>query len=153
MASRPWTTKELDVLRAFAPLGVDAVASLLERSQASVSTKARELHVSLKATEGDVDLGVLPARLLTWVRATPSLRICPMCARRLALMQSTGLCRVCHLDRLIELRREELDVVIRQKRLDKIRQDKRRVRICDKCGREFYPSSKSLLCSDCRELS
>lgn len=151
VAQRSWTSTELQVLQLFAPLGADGVAKLLERSRASVSAKALELRVSLSGSEDDVDLGVLPARLLLWVKESPYLEICPMCGRRLAMMKSTGLCRPCHLDRLIDLRREQLDVLARERRLTKLRQDKKRLRVCDECGDAFFPRSSSTetRCSDC----
>lgn len=141
--ARDWTTLELQVLRLFSSMGTASVALLLERSQASVEKKAQEMSLSLKRTGEDIDLNIAPDRILSWVRETPMLRLCPMCGHRLAIMQRTGLCRPCHLDRLIDLRREQLDVIAREKRLAKLRQDKKRMRICDDCGRAFFPRPSS----------
>lgn len=148
---REWTTLELQVLKQFRSMGTRSVAQLLERSQASVEKKAQEMRISLKRTDDDVDLNVLPERLLIWVKETPFLRVCPMCGRRLATMQQTGLCRPCHLDRLIDLRIEQLDVLARERRLTKLRQDKKRMRICAHCGRAFFPrpSSTDETCGGC----
>lgn len=139
------------MLRHFATLGVHAVAELLERSPASVAARAKALRVSLVRTGDDVDLQTTPARLLRFVRQSANLHLCPMCGQRLAIMVSTGVCRVCHLDRLIELRTEQLEVIARERRLTKLRQDKKRQRSCDRCGRAFYPrpSSPETLCPAC----
>lgn len=148
---RPWTTSEIRALRAFATLGATGVADLLERSPASVKLKAAEIRVSLVRTGEDVDLRVLPSRLLEMVRRSPHLPVCPSCGRRLAMVQSTGLCRVCHLDRLIELRQEQLEVIARGQKLAKLRQDKARLRTCEGCGSAFFPraSSTKTLCGKC----
>lgn len=151
VSQRSWTTLELQVLHLFGSIGADGIAQLLERSRGSVSSKALELGVSLQAGEDEVDLGVVPARLLLWVKESPHLEICPMCGRRLAMMKSTGLCRPCHLDRLIDLRREQIDVLARERRLTKLRQDKKRLRVCEECGDAFFPRSSSTdtRCQDC----
>ena len=151
MSPRPWTLDEIKVLRAFAALGVVAVAELLERSPSSVTAKATELQVSMRTTDDDIDLGLLPARILVWVRESPRLHVCPACGRRLARVRSTGLCRVCHLEGLLEIRREQLDVIVREKQLAQLRQQKKRVRVCRSCGEAFYPktSSTATTCKSC----
>lgn len=148
---REWTTTEVAVLRAFATLGVEAIGTILERSPASVARKAQQLRISTKVTGGDIDLQLTPARLIAWIKQTPGFHVCPMCGKRLAMMKTTGMCRPCHLDRLIELRIEQLDVQAREKRLTKLRQDKKRQRICGNCGRAFYPrlSSEDQRCGSC----
>lgn len=150
-ATRPWTMTEIRALRAYATLGAGGVADLLERTPASVKSKATELRVSLVRTREDIDLRVLPGRLLEMVRRSPHLPVCPGCGRRLVMIQSTGLCRVCHLDRLIELRQEQLEVIARGQKLAKLRQDKKRLRVCDECGAAFFPrvTSAKTLCSRC----
>ena len=151
MTSRPWTTTEEQVLRHFATLGVDGVSQLLERSHSSVKDRARAINVSLVKTDNDIDLQLTPARILRYVRQSPTFQLCPMCGQRLAMMVTTGMCRVCHLDRLIDIRNEQLDVIARERRLTKLRQDKKRMRSCDRCGRAFYPrpSSTDLYCASC----
>jgi hypothetical protein len=147
---REWTTTEIAVLRTFATLGIEAVAQLLERTPNSVKRKAQELRISTKATGEDIDLTLTPARLVAWIRQSPGAAVCPMCGKRLAMMKATGMCRVCHLERLIELRQEQQDVMVRERRLTKMRQDRKRLRICAACGQDFYPSSKNTHCERCR---
>lgn len=147
---REWTTTEIGVLRAFASLGVEATAQLLERSEMSVKRKAQQLGISMKATGEDIDLQITPARVVAWIRQSPGASICPMCGKRLALMKTTGMCRVCHLDRLIEIREEQIAVQARERRLTTLRQAKKRLRICATCGGDFYPSSKDDRCEKCR---
>lgn len=141
------------MLKLLAPLGSEAVAQILERDTKSVDSKAGELKIAMKGSDQDVDLQLVPARLLQWVKESPELQICPMCGRRLAMMKSTGLCRPCHLDRLIDLRQEQLEVIARGKRLTKLRQAKKRMRICESCGDAFYPrtSTPDKNCSKCGE--
>lgn len=148
---REWTTTEVQVLRLFASMGVDAVAELLERSPSSVAHKAQQLGISTKVTGDDVDVAMVPAKVLLWVRQSASLNVCPSCGMRLAMMRATGLCRPCHLDRLIDLRREQLDVLARERKLTKLRQDKKRMRSCARCGSAFFPrpSSSEQLCPSC----
>jgi hypothetical protein len=148
---REWTTTEVAVLRAFATLGVDAIGTILERSAGSVARKAQELRISTRVTGEDLDLTLTPARLIAWIKQTPGFQICPTCSKRLAMMKTTGMCRPCHLDRLIDLRLEQLDVQAREKRLTKLRQDKKRQRICTQCARPFYPrlSSPDTRCGSC----
>ena len=143
MSARSWTLDEIKVLRAFAALGVDALADLLERSPSSITAKATELQVSMRITGDDIDLGLLPARIIAWVRESPRLHLCPSCGRRLARVRSTGLCRVCHLEGLLDIRREQLEVVIREKQLAQLRQQKKRMRVCRGCGAAFYPKTAS----------
>ena len=151
MSSRPWTTGELQVLRRFAGLGAASIASLLERSVSSIEGKARDLHVSLVITNEDIDVSAATARLLQRIRETPGLQICPMCGKRLATMRHTGMCRCCHLEQLIALRETQLAEEIRLRKLTKLRQDKRRLRICEGCGDAFYPrpTSAATRCIDC----
>lgn len=130
---RQWTVGELKVLRLFASLGVEGVSMLLDRSPASVSRKAAELRVSLKVTGEDIDITEEVASLLARIVEPEQQDICPMCGRRWATMP-TGICRVCHLDRLIELHREQADIEERQRRLTAARQEKRRRRLCEDCG-------------------
>jgi hypothetical protein len=141
--SSAWSVREVEALRAFAPLGVDGVSVILERSPSAVSAQARRSRISLEATVSDLDIAVVPERVLRWVKSAHRLSLCPSCTHRLAVMKSTGLCRVCHLDRLIELRREEIELAARRQRLATLRQQKKRLRVCTVCGSEFYPKVAS----------
>lgn len=151
MTPRPWHTGELQVLRIWAPLGAATIAILLDRSVSSVEHKARELRISLEQTGEDIDVTQTPAKIISRLRETPDLQICPMCGRRLATMRQTGMCRPCHLDQLIQLRETQLAELTRERKLTKLRQDKKRLRVCDHCGRSFFPreSSGSKRCGEC----
>ena len=154
MTSRPWNTGELKVLRLYAALGAADVAKLLERSLGSVEAKARELQVSLAATGEDIELAWTTDFLLERLRRSVGLEVCPICGQRLAIMRNTGVCRVCHLDQLIHLREVQLQELARERKLTKLRQDKRRLRICDGCGDAYFPrvAAKAGLCQKCEEL-
>lgn len=148
---REWTTTEIEVLRHFAALGPEGVSQLLERSKRSVESKARDLGVSLKSTGQDFDVRLTPARLLRYVSRSPQLSICPMCGVRLAMMSETGFCRVCHLDRLIELGKEQILIRARERHLARIRQDRKRARVCESCSDVFFPKveSSAAVCRKC----
>jgi hypothetical protein len=151
MTPRAWNTGELKVLRSYASLGARVLAELLERSVGSVEAKAKELRVSLEITGDDVDVSTAGPRILARISAVPELTVCPLCGLRLANMKSTGMCRVCHLEQLIELRETQLAEQVRERRLVKLRQDKRRLRVCERCGRPYFPrvGSGIELCSEC----
>lgn len=156
--ARGWTTTEERVLVHFAALGADGLAQILERSKSSVKSKAEALGISLEADQESIDLRLTPANLLRYVHRSPELQLCPMCGVRLAMMTSTGICRVCHLDRLIELRLEQIEVVAREKRLARLRQDKKRLEVCSVCSAAFYPRVPTSdldepLCTSCRGLA
>lgn len=150
MTSKEWTTGEIQVLRTFRNIGAKGLAQLLERSISSVEHKARDLGVSLEITPTDVNVETVTDKILMRLYEVTNLQICPMCGKRLATMR-TGMCRCCHLDQLIALREEQLAEEIRLRKLTKIRQDKRRLRICATCGDAFYPrlTSKAQRCADC----
>jgi hypothetical protein len=122
----------------------------LERSQASVESKARELRISLQVT-GDDFTAPSSDVLLARIREIPALQICPLCGLRFANMRSTGMCRACHLEQLIAHRETQLAELVRERKLTKLRQDKARLRICDGCGQAFYPrsTSRSQYCERC----
>lgn len=151
MTPRAWTTGEIRVIKTFAGLGASVIADLLERPVEAVEEKAKYLHVSLTVTNDDVDIEWLPTRLLARIKEVPDLAVCPMCGKRLANMREAGICRCCYLDQLIALREEQLAEEIRLRKLTKLRQDKRRMRICDSCGDAFYPraTSTNTRCADC----
>lgn len=154
MKVRPWNTGEIKVLKLYSGLGSRVLAQLLERSVGSVESKAKELHVSLVATGEDVDVSNVGSKLLMRIQQAPDLHLCPLCGLRLAIMKSTGVCRVCHLDQLIALREVQLLEVARERKLTKLRQEKRRLRVCDRCGRPFFPrvGSTASTCNDCEGL-
>lgn len=148
---RPWTMTELRVLRTLAPLGRDAVATLLERSATSVAAKASEMKISLIATGEVVEIDALVLTYVERLKETPLLSVCPCCGKRFANMRTSEMCRICHLDRLLDLHQERMDEELRQKRLAKARQDRHRMRVCDRCGGPFFPgtASKATVCNDC----
>jgi NADH pyrophosphatase NudC (nudix superfamily) len=151
MTPRPWTTGELKVLRLFASLGSSNVATILERSPSSVEAKAKELKISLLVSEEDFVLTKETKTILERVKNSPTLQICPVCGLRLAIMKSSGICRVCHLDALITLRETQLVEQGRERKLTKLRQDKRRQRICVYCGDAFFPRASATVefCPKC----
>lgn len=142
------------MLRQFAPLGLANVAGLLERTPAAVEAKARELSISLRVSSEDVALDGADRLLIEMVRQNPFLAICPTCGQRLARMAS-GMCRVCHLDALIEIREVEVLEQARERKLAALRQAKRRARICDGCGKAYSPrrESTSSLCAECSAVN
>lgn len=125
---RAWTTSEMKVMRLFASLGREGVAKLLDRSPTSVAMAAKKNGISLKRTGEDINLNSEVILLLSKVAETSRLDICPMCGRHWATMP-TGICRVCHLDRLISIYREQVDVEDRQRTLAASRQDRRRKKV------------------------
>ena len=151
MKPRPWHTGEIRVIHAYASLGAQGIATLLDRTAASVEHKARDLKVSLEITGEDIDISRETTKILQRIAEAPTLGICPLCGIRLATMKATGVCRACHLDQLIALREAQLVEIARERKLTKLRQDKKRLRICTKCGRPFFPrpSSPAIYCEDC----
>lgn len=126
------------MLRTFAAYGVQGLARLLERTPAAVRSKARELDIDLTEDPDSIDLRRAPERAISWVRKSTQLRICPSCSVRLATMH-TGVCRPCHLDRLIEMKQEEIAAKAKEKKLLAMRKRKQRVTACVVCGITFFP--------------
>lgn len=150
------------------------VARLLERTVASVEAEARRQRVSLRR-DGErrgirmgqprgvklADLGNVIAEdvragrfdLLVAEREIVTERTAPLCSCGFHPVQvaSTGLCRICHLKRLIEKHREQATVDKAQRELWKARQDKRRARTCESCGGLFHPrpTSTATVCPEC----
>lgn len=155
MTQRAWNTGEIKVLRLYAGLGSAVLAELLERSRGSIESKAKELRVSLVVTGEDFDIRQASSKLLDRIRQAPDLHVCPLCGLRLANIKATGICRVCHLDQLISLREVQLLETARERKLTKLRQEKRRLRVCDTCGRPFFPrvGSTAATCNDCEGLA
>lgn len=149
---RAWTLQEIRIVKAYAELGSKTIAEILDRTPKSVRHIAELNGISIKDTGNDVPIqaDVLGMSIVEQITNTPGLSICPMCGKRFARMKS-GMCRCCHLDQLLELHQEKLDEQIRIRKLDKARQDKRRLRVCDRCGRPFFPrpSSNDLTCQEC----
>lgn len=146
---RQWTTAELQIMRLYNGLGRDALAALLERTPKAVEVIASLNGISLRITDEDITVNARVLHMLERIKETPGLQVCPMCGKRFARMR-TGICRCCHLDAILEAHRDALDEEIRLRRIDKARQDKSRLRICDQCRQPFFPSSTSPLCQDCR---
>lgn len=155
MTQRPWNTGEIKVLKTYASLGARGVAQLLERSETSVQAKAREMKVSLVVTGQDINIEGIDMKILSRIRQAADLNICPLCGVRLANMRATGICRVCHLDQLITLREVQMLETARERKLTKLRQEKRRLRICQSCARPFFPrvGSKATHCADCENIA
>jgi hypothetical protein len=124
--SKPWTMSEIKVMRLFASLGSKGVAQLLDRSVSSVSKQAQDHAISLEASKDDINIDDEVLNLLHRVVESQRLSICPMCGRRWATMKDTGICRPCHLDRLIALHQEQIDVEVRQRALTAARKEKQR---------------------------
>lgn len=147
-----WNTTEIKVIRLYAGLGGSALAELLERSRSSVEAKAQELGISLVVEHTDIEVDRNAARLLDLTRESVWAQICPVCGKRFVRMKSTGTCRCCHLDLLLSVHQEQLDELVRLRKLAKARQDKRRLRVCEKCGAAFFPrhTSTASTCGDCQ---
>lgn len=150
MNGREWGTRELRVLRSCSGLGVDRMAILLGRSRKAVQRYAEREGVSLRDTGEDV---TVTADALALMDANPAAAalVCPLCHARFHRMRS-GMCRRCHLEALLELADDEQAEQERLRRLNKARQDKRRLRLCDTCGRPFHPrpTSPETSCEACR---
>lgn len=155
MTQRPWNTGEIRVLKTYASLGARGVAQLLERTESSVQAKAKELRVSLITTGEDINIEGVDVKILARIRQAADLNICPLCGQRLANMKSTGICRVCHLDQLITLREVQMLETARERKLTKLRQEKRRLRVCAYCGKPFFPrvGSTATHCQECEGLA
>lgn len=141
---RPWTTAELRVLREDAILGVKALAEKLGRSAESVASQARRQRISLRRkgerrgsvlgqprgvslrkalrddlVSGRVDAALVAERMRIDEEAE---MLCPSCAVRPVRVESTGLCRPCHLNRLADAHHEALAELVAQRRLWRARQ-------------------------------
>lgn len=147
---RAWTVKELRAVKAWSHLGAHNLALILERTPQQVRSAAALNGISVRNTGEDVEVHAEALGLADLV-ADCTVPVCPACGKRWARMKGTGLCRSCHLDRLLEIHQERQDEAVRLKRLDKARQDKRRMRVCERCGQPFYPrpSSPATVCQDC----
>lgn len=129
---RPWTTREIQDLRRVASLGAAAAAEILGRSEWSVRKQAQRMRISLRRQgsraglvlgqprgvqlppdvrsgllEGEADPERVAQRLQRLHREGAEL--CPRCAVRPQEVESTGLCKRCHLEELTQLYRIETD--------------------------------------------
>ncbi|MGO8684200.1 MAG: hypothetical protein ACLQUT_06435 [Thermoleophilia bacterium] len=148
--SRPWTTRELQALRAHAEEGLLALVVRLGRSPASVTMAAHRFRISLRrpGQRGGLVLGqprhaslsraqrrsmldrltaTLTARNLA-ADLDPESQLCPLCAMRVVTVTSTGLCGVCHMKKLAEAHRDALAEIEAQRELLAARQQLHRAR-------------------------
>ena len=128
--SKSWTSRELRLLSDNAGLGANELAELLGRSPDSIRGAAYRSRISLRRPgsrqgsvlgqprgvslrgediradilSGKVDPGLLARRM----RIDREAALCPSCGKRPIRVDATGLCRVCHLDRLSEVHLEAL---------------------------------------------
>lgn len=151
MTQRSWTTSEVKILRDFASLGSLGVAELLDRSKTSVEAKAKTCGISLIASGDDIAISKEVEAIVKRLNLYLRLSICPACGIRVAIVKKSGTCRVCYLDALITIREEQILELARERKLTKLRQDKRRLRVCYRCNDPFFPRAEASkeLCSKC----
>ena len=155
MTQRSWTTNEVKILRDFASLGSLGVAHLLDRSRSSVEAKAKAYGISLVVSGDDVAITKEAEAIVKRLNLYLRLPVCPACGVRVAIVKKSGTCRVCYLDALITIREEQILELARERKLTKLRQDKRRLRICYRCNDHFFPRAEASkdLCSKCEGYS
>ena len=153
---REWTKHEEQAMVKLSCLGLDHVSLALARSKDSIKSKAKRLRAEgveiVFGSDDAIDATQMtPAGVIDSIRASVSQPICPGCGNRPASVIATGLCARCHYERVVEDRRERLDVLIARRRLDVMRQRKHRLRICESCLAAFYPrkSSPTTICPRC----
>lgn len=153
---RPWTSGELALLRQLATGGAEVAAAILGRSVASVKTIAYRYDISLRAsgerrgarrgTESPNAAGVAGGRVGALARAVRDGSIelefleelvhagvmaplCPTCGMRPQdPTRRTGLCTVCHIDRLTDAHNLAMQTAAARRRLDAARASKYRRR-------------------------
>lgn len=131
------------MLKVHANEGARTVAQMLGRSLRSVKAAAHRQRISLRrrgerrgsvlgqprgvsiqaairsdVVDGRVDATALAVRM----RIDSEAGLCPSCARRPATVTMTGLCDVCHLDRLTRAHLDEVEKIDAQRALDASRQ-------------------------------
>lgn len=150
---REWSTREVTVLRRYGTAGAAQIASLLDRTPAAVRAKARELRIDVTERAEALEVGADAEFILRLIARSTTASLCPRCSTRLACIKTTGLCRVCHLDAVIEHREVQLLELVRERRLATLRQQKARMRICERCTADFYPrrSSPAACCERCAD--
>lgn len=152
MMGRPWTIAEIQDLKTLAPLGLKHIAWALDRSEHSIRCKAHEHGISLKVSaEVEAFATIRPDTSQRLVDIAHSY-LCPACGARRASVKTTGFCGPCHYDLIIETKKADLEVEVRHRQMTALRQQKRRLRVCEDCGQDFYPrlESRHTLCPDCR---
>jgi len=137
-ATNPWTTTELRQLRASRDLGAREVAKLLGRSVSSVKAQASRQGISLRrpgvrrglvigqprsvSLRADIRCDLVSGAKLAEavaarLRIDHDAALCPECAYRLVEVSSTGLCRRCHVTRLIAAHLAEMEKLDLQRAL------------------------------------
>ena len=145
-----WTTGDLAFLRANSSLGAQALSDLMERSLWSVKNAAHRHRISLRRTgsrrgailgqprgcsvcaelRSDVMTGKVDQELLARrVEVERHASMCPDCGRRPAQVAKSGLCRICHSQRLSEAHLEQLDELDSRRALWSSRQALHRARV------------------------
>ena len=124
MTKRPWTSLEIERLSANRELGAVALAELLGRSVWSVKRAAYRFRISLRRP-GDARghvlgqprtlklsgklrkaMGDSPDLYAERMRVSREAALCPSCAHRPTQVESSGLCRPCHVRHLEDLYRD-----------------------------------------------
>ena len=146
MSATPWTTRERQLLRENAQLGLRAVADLLGRSENSVRTQAARMRVSLRRP-GEVRGKLLGQPNGVSLRGTEHLaglrvsvlaagggdlqqlphvqrdaRVCPSCGHHY-VTTATGLCAPCYTGRLASAYVEQQATRTMERKLWQLRQD------------------------------
>lgn len=98
---RSWTVGEEHALTVLAPLGANQIAELLGRTPRAVRHKASRMGVSVKKDRETFGT-VLAQSVIDYVRRRDPEMLCPWCGERLVSIKSTGLCGVCHYQKLKE---------------------------------------------------
>ncbi|MGO8683066.1 MAG: hypothetical protein ACLQUT_00570 [Thermoleophilia bacterium] len=145
----PWTTGEVAILRRNGHLGAAALAAMLGRSQASVTSAARRFRISLRrqgsrrgsvlgqprgvSLRSEVRVSLASDRLLAALvvkrmQVDRDADLCPFCGRRPIVNHSTGLCAVCHVRKLTEAHRDALAELEARRELDAAKQMLHRAR-------------------------
>ena len=136
-ANKPWTSREIALLRDNGALGAHQCAKLLDRSLPSVRCTAHRHRISLRRSgsrRGSVlgqPRGVslrselredlvgpkVAAAMAARMALDREAELCPYCAARPITVPTTGLCRICHLHALAQAHREQLAEVEAQRAL------------------------------------
>jgi hypothetical protein len=147
-ANKPWTSKEVALLRDNAARGARECSNLLGRSLPSVRCTAHRHRISLRrpgSRRGSVlgqPRGVslrsglredlvgpkVAAAMAARMALDREAELCPYCAARPITVPTTGLCRTCHLHALAQAHREQLAEIEAQRALWQSRQELKRAR-------------------------
>ncbi len=138
---RPWTTRELTVLRTNATRGAEAIAGLLGRTAASVRLQAHRHRISLRRTPAGRTLGdptdpqlrhlirtnpTTATAIAQAAKASPTRPLCPACTIRPQHSTAYGLCLPCHHRALADAHRDAADAAEARRDLAQARQAKHR---------------------------